>query len=1132
MEIGKILELYAHHPAIKKLSESYSDQASYFHLRGATGSSKSFIAVAAFKQSNHHFLFILNDKEEAAYFLNDLETLLPESNVLFYPTSYKKPYEPLEIDNANILMRAEVLNNINQSSKPLCIVSYPEALSEKVVTRQHLEKNTLKLNIGEKVSIDFLNDLFQEYGFQLVDFVLEPGQYSIRGGIIDVFSYSDDYPYRIELFGDDVDSIRSFDPVSQLSVKTLQHINIIPNVQKKLVEEHRTSFLEYLHHNTLIWIQDIDLCCHRLEKAFEQAEKAYAQTSKEIKHLPPQDLYISEASFKKHLLKKSVVEIGQHCILQPAQILLFQTTPQPTFNKNFELLLENLEQNKATNFNTYIFADSIKQAERLQSIFNDIAPNKYDEGELFDIVIGSIHEGFIDKELKIACYTDHQIFDRYKRFRLKDSGYKKNEAITLKELYGLNPGDFVTHIDHGIGRFGGLEKIVVNGKEQEAIRLIYKDNDILYVSIHSLHRIAKYIGKDGTEPKLNKLGSNAWSNLKQKTKARVKQVAFDLVKLYAKRKSLKGFSFSPDTYLQNELEASFIYEDTPDQEKATLDVKRDMESPAPMDRLVCGDVGFGKTEVAIRAAFKAVCESKQVAVLVPTTILALQHYKTFSERLKGLPCNVDYLNRFKTAKEQKETLKKLEEGKIDIIIATHRLVGKDIKFKDLGLLIIDEEQKFGVNVKDKLKLLKANIDTLSLTATPIPRTLQFSLMGARDLSVINTPPPNRQPVLTELHGFNQELIRDAINYELQRGGQVFFIHNRVQNLPELAGMIQHLVPDARIAIAHGQMDGEKLEEVMMQFVEGYYDVLVATTIIESGLDIPNANTIIINDAHMFGLSDLHQMRGRVGRSNKKAFCYLLSPPLSVLTPEARKRLQAIEQFSDIGSGFHIAMRDLDIRGAGNLLGAEQSGFISDIGYDTYMKILQEAMQELKEEMRKEYEAKSEQEKAETEFVLPESINNSSFINECVIETDMSILIPDEYVSNITERLHLYKELDNLEKEEDICSFEGKLKDRFGPVPQPTLELMDIVRLRIIAKQIGLEKIVLKSNKLIGYFISNQESPYYQSDSFNKVLHYVQKNSRACKMKEHNNKLSIIFEDVDSVNKALHLMKEIYEFKVN
>lgn len=1131
MDTGKILELYTHHPAVKKLTETISGQTSYFHLRGAVGSSKAFIAAAAFKQSNRFFLFILNDKEEAAYFLNDLETLLPENSVLFYPTSYKKPYEPLETDNANVLLRAEVLNSINLSNKPLCIVTYPEALSEKVITRQQLEKNTLKLNVGEKVSIDFLNDLFQEYGFQLVDFVLEPGQYSIRGGIVDVFSFSDDYPYRIELFGDDVDSIRCFDPVSQLSVKSLTHISIIPNVQKKLVEEHRTSFLEYLPHNTIIWIHDIQFCSDRLDKAYELAEKTYVQTSKEINHLEPKDLYITSEFFKEKLLLKSVVETGQQSFLHTSQTLFFQTIPQPSFNKNFELLLQNFEQNKKAHIKTYIFADTVKQSERLQTIFQDITNNKYIEGELFDIVLASIHEGFVDKELKIACYTDHQIFERYQRFKLKDTGFKKNEALTLKELYGLNPGDYVTHIDHGIGRFGGLEKIEVNGKEQEAIRLIYKDNDILYVSIHSLHRISKYTGKEGTEPKLNKLGSNAWSNLKQKTKARVKQVAFDLVKLYAKRKSMKGYAFSPDTYLQNELEASFIYEDTPDQEKATADVKRDMESPSPMDRLICGDVGFGKTEIAIRAAFKAVCDSKQVAILVPTTILALQHYKTFSERLKGFPCTVDYINRFKTAKQQKETLKKLEEGKIDIIIATHRLVGKDVKFKDLGLLIIDEEQKFGVNVKDKLKLLKANVDTLTLTATPIPRTLQFSLMGARDLSVINTPPPNRQPVITELHTFNEELIRDAISYELQRGGQVFFIHNRVQNLPELAGMIQRLVPDARIAFAHGQMEGDKLEEIMIKFVEGYYDVLVATTIIESGLDIPNANTIIINDAHMFGLSDLHQMRGRVGRSNKKAFCYLLAPPLSSLTTDARKRLQAIEQFSDIGSGFHIAMRDLDIRGAGDLLGAEQSGFISDIGYDMYMKILQEAMQELKEEMRKEYEAKAEEQKTKEDFILSESFENKTFVNDCVIETDLSILIPDEYVSNITERLHLYKELDNLEKEESIKLFEEKLKDRFGPVPQQTLELIDVVRLRIIAKQIGLEKIVLKSNKLIGYFISNQESPFYQSETFNKVLHYVQKHSRGCKLKEQNNKLCIVFEQVDSVSKALNLIKGIFEFEV-
>lgn len=1131
MEIGKILELYTHHPAVKKLSENNSGQASYFHLRGAVGSAKSFIAAAAFKQSNHHFLFILNDKEDAAYFLNDLETLLPENSVLFYPTSYKKPYEPLETDNANVLLRAEVLNTINQSQKPLCIVSYPEALSEKVVTRQHLEKNTLKLNVGEKVSIDFLNDLFQEYGFQLVDYVLEPGQYSIRGGIVDVFSFSDDYPYRIELFGDDVDSIRSFDPVSQLSIKNLQHISIVPNVQKKLIEENRTSFLEYLPQNTTIWIQDIQFACDRLDKSFEQAEKAFAQTSKEIKHLEPRELYITSDFFKKHLLEKSVVEFGQQCILNASQTFVFQTSPQPSFNKNFELLLQNLEENQKANLRTYIFTDTSKQAERLQAIFQDLAPNKYDNGELFTIILTPIHEGFIDKELKIACYTDHQIFDRYKRFKLKDSGFKKNEAITLKELYGLNPGDYVTHIDHGIGRFAGLEKIEVNGKVQEAIRLIYKDNDILYVNIHSLHRIAKYTGKEGTVPKLSKLGSNAWNNIKQKTKTRVKQLAFDLVKLYAKRKSMKGFAFSPDNYLQNELEASFIYEDTPDQEKATLEVKRDMESPAPMDRLVCGDVGFGKTEIAIRAAFKAVCDNKQVVVLVPTTILALQHYKTFSERLKGFPCTVDYINRFKTPKQQKETLKKLAEGKIDIIIATHRIVGKDVKFKDLGLLIIDEEQKFGVNVKEKLKVLKANVDTLTLTATPIPRTLQFSLMGARDLSVINTPPPNRLPIHTELHRFNEDLIRDAINYELQRGGQVFFIHNRVQNLPELAGMIQRLVPDARVAYAHGQMDGEKIEDIMMQFVEGYFDVLVATTIIESGLDIPNANTIIINDAHMFGLSDLHQLRGRVGRSNKKAFCYLLSPPLSSLSPDARKRLQAIEQFSDIGSGFQIALRDLDIRGAGNLLGAEQSGFISDIGYDMYMKILKEAMQELREEMLKEYENNPEKDKTDLKFLLPSNINNDSFINDCVIETDMEILIPDEYVSNTTERLHLYKELNNLEREEEIKEFEWKLKDRFGPIPQATLDLLDVLRLRLIAKKIGLEKIVLKSNKLIGYFISNQESPFYQSEAFNKVIHYVQKHSRMCKMKEQNNKLSIVFEQVDSVNKALNIIKEINAFEM-
>ena len=1116
MTLQELLELYFSDSKTTQIVQTLDKPSSRVHLRGIAGSAGAFILSSVYKRVNKNHLVVLPDKEEAAYFLNDLENLMGENTVLFYPTSYRKAYDIEETDNANVLLRAEVLNRISKSKKPIVIVTYPEALTEKVVTKKHLEQNTFELSRGENLSIDFVNELFLEYGFDRVDYVLEPGQFSIRGGIVDVFSFSNDNPYRIEFFGNEVDSIRSFDTVNQLSIQNFDRITIIPNVQAKLLQESRTSFLEYIAGDTVLWLKDYQLTLDKLDKEFTLAIQAFKKLNGAIKRLPPEELYTTAETFAKQSLECSTIEFGSQFHLPSSLNISYNINPQPSFNKKFELLTQNLNTNSKEGLKNIIFADTLKQVERIHAIFEDIGKNID-----FTPILLSIHEGFIDRDLKIACYTDHQIFERYHRFKIKSSAFKKNEAITLKEIYGLTPGDFVTHIDHGVGKFAGLEKVEVNGKMQEAIRLVYKDNDMLYVSIHSLHRIAKYTGKEGTEPKLSKLGSNAWSNLKQKTKKKVKEIAFDLIKLYAKRKAQKGFAFSPDTYLQNELEASFIYEDTPDQVKATADVKKDMEKFIPMDRLVCGDVGFGKTEIAIRAAFKAVTDNKQVAVLVPTTILALQHYKTFKERLKDFPCTVDYINRFKSAKQQKETIKKLAEGKIDILIGTHRIVGKDVKFKDLGLLIIDEEQKFGVGVKEKLKLLKENVDTLTLTATPIPRTLQFSLMGARDLSVISTPPPNRYPVQTELHSFNEEVIRDAIVFEVSREGQVFFVHNRVQNIQEIAGMIQRLCPDVKVGIAHGQMEGQKLEEIMLNFIEGYYDVLVSTTIIESGLDISNANTIIINHAQMFGLSDLHQLRGRVGRSNKKAFCYLLAPPVSILTPEARKRLTAIEQFSDLGSGFNIAMRDLDIRGAGNLLGGEQSGFIAEIGFDMYQKILEEAVQELKEEEFKELFAETESD------TFGKSRTPKRFVKDCVVDTDLEILIPDDYVTNITERLNLYKELDNIESDEDLKSFTAQLTDRFGPIPQPALELINTIRLRRIAQETGFEKVILKNNKLIGYFVSDQNSPYYQSDIFTAVLHYVQKHPHTCKMKENiNHKLTLSFERIKSIEEAINTLSLI------
>lgn len=1085
---------------------------SRIQLKGLAGSSGAVVGAAVFEGNPFAHLFILPDKESAAYFLNDLENIFEEQQlpsekkrILFYPTSYKKAYEIENTDNANVLLRTDILNRLSGGRKKNIMVTYPEALSEKVVTRAYLNKNTFKLKTGEQVNLDFIMEFLAEYGFERVDFVVEPGQFTLRGGIIDVFSYSNDYPYRIEFAGNVIESLRTFDPESQLSVSKLTNISLLPDVQDRAILEKRESILSLFPEDTIVWIDDLAYTSEKINKEFEKAEIAFQVLNKEIKHIDPSELFLKGEDLLEQILGFTTIEFGRHFILDPQHVLQFNCAAQPLFSKNFELLISNLQENSTNGYKNFILADSPKQVERIYTIFDDSQKNRNLTKPIeFTPAQFTLNEGFIDRDLKLVMYTDHQIFERYHRFRLKDR-FASKETVTMKELYDLKPGDYITHIDHGVGKFAGLEKIDINGREQEAIRLIYKDNDLLYISIHSLHRIAKYAGKDGAEPTLNRLGSNAWSNLKKKTKQRVKDIAKDLIKLYAKRRSEQGFAFAPDTYLQTELEASFIYEDTPDQVKSTADVKKDMEAECPMDRLICGDVGFGKTEIAIRAAFKAVNDSKQVAVLVPTTILALQHYKTFSERLKDFPCRVDYVNRFKSAKSIRNTLTDLKEGKVDILIGTHRLISKDVEFKELGLLIIDEEQKFGVAAKEKLKQLKVNVDTLTLTATPIPRTLQFSMMGARDLSIINTPPPNRYPIITELHVFKEEVIRDAIMYEISRGGQVFFVHNRVQNIEEIAGLIQRLCPDIRIGIGHGQLDGHKLEAIMLDFIEGYYDVLVATTIIESGLDIANANTIIINNAQNYGLSDLHQLRGRVGRTNKKAFCYLLAPPLSVLPDDARKRLRAIEEFSELGSGFNIAMRDLDIRGAGNLLGGEQSGFIAEIGFEMYHKILDEAMQELKETDFKEY-FKEDQQKV--------------FVKDCQIETDLEILIPDNYVGSVKERLSLYKELDSIETEEGLDKFREHLIDRFGAIPLQTQELINAITLRKIASKIGFEKLVLKGNKMTGFFIPNEDSPYYQSETFTRVLAYVQANPRSCKMKEGNNKLTLTFENIGSVSDAI------------
>ena len=1076
-------------------------------LKNISGSLYALNAYAVIEKTEGFHLFILPDKESALYHYNDLENIIQNqrgTTLLFYPASFRRPYQIMEADATSVLQRTEVINSLDKQRKKVIIITYPEAIIEKVIDRSSLNKQCISLHKEEQIDLDFLNEMLIELQFEKVDYVYEPGQFAIRGGILDVYSFGHEYPFRVEFFGDDIESIREFDPENQLSIHTHQKIKIIPNINHNKIAIKRISFLDHLPKKMFIWGVELEVAETKMKKGFETANQVYEKIEDKSSLLLPIEMYLSPLDFNQKISQFVNIQSGN--LSNQLRSIDFESLPQPSFNKNFEFLVEKLKQWKENDYIVFICAEQESQLNRLKHIFNEL-----DQHELCSFVQLGIHEGFIDNKNKKVVFTDHQIFERYHRFSIKKTIKKAKESFTLKEVYNLNKGDFVVHIDHGIGEFSGLEKIDVQGKTQEAIRLLYKGGDILYVSIHSLHRITKYANKEGTAPVLNKLGSGAWAMAKQKAKKKIKEVAYDLIQLYAKRKMQHGFSFQPDSYLQNELEASFIYEDTPDQLKATNDVKVDMESISPMDRLICGDVGFGKTEIAIRAAFKAVADNKQVAILAPTTVLVFQHFKTFSERLKDFPCHIDYLNRFKSTKKTKQTIQDLKNGKTDIIIGTHRLIGKDINFKDLGLLIIDEEQKFGVGVKDQLKNLKVNVDTLTLTATPIPRTLQFSLMNARDLSIINTPPPNRFPVETTVQTFSEDTIRDAISYEIDRSGQVFFIHNRVQNIEEIRHMIERLCPHVKVAVGHGQMEGKKLEAVILDFMDGMYDVLVATTIVESGIDIPNANTIIINNANHFGLSDLHQLRGRVGRSNKKAFAYLFTPPPQHLSSEARKRLHAIEQFSELGSGFNIAMRDLDIRGAGDLLGANQSGFINDVGFETYQKILDEAILELKEN--------------EFKDIFKEELEHKEFVTDCALETDFSLVIPDDYVNEIHERLSLYKKLDTLDTTDEINQFKMELKDRFGDIPKETQELIKTIPLRNYAKKIGFEKVIIKNNKLVGKFISNNES-YFNSAQFSGVLSYVQKHKNNLQLKEKNNQLLLTFGGVSSIEGAVEILKSI------
>lgn len=1098
MNAQELIELYSKQEFLGSIVQNLKQEADYkVHIDGLRGSIRSILGAAIALSHQAPQLYIMNDRESAEYFQNDLQSFLDKKHIWLYPSPFKDDQVVESFNNQAILERTEILTQIKEADKRnSIIVTYPEALFEKVINQKTLQENTFEVKVGDKLDMDFMIEFLTQYNFDRTDFVYEAGSFSIRGSIIDIFSFANELPYRIELFEDTVESIRMFDPDTQLSARKLSRITIIPNVESQ--EKGfggRISFFGYIPANTLIFAQDLHLTHEFVKSIYNKLKKVAAQP--DLEHEINLDSFEDAKTILKHISKFACIEWGTKAYFEKGVLTPLNISPQPDFNKNFNLLAGDLQANSRKGYTNIIFSDQPKQVERIYAIFEDL-----NTGAEFVPIYKVLHEGFIDHAARIACYTEHQVFGRYQRYK-GHKNYSKNESISLKELYELKPGDFVTHIDHGVGIFSGLEKLDINGSKQEAIRLKYKGGDLLYVNIHSLHKITRFVGQEGKPPKLNKLGSNAWENLKNKTKSKVKDIARDLIKLYAARKASSGFAYSPDSYLQTELEASFIYEDTPDQARTTEEVKRDMEDAHPMDRLVCGDVGFGKTEIAVRAAFKAVADSKQVAILVPTTILASQHYKTFKNRLGDFPANVDYISRFKSPMQQKETLKKASEGKIDILIGTHRILSKDLKFKDLGLLIIDEEQKFGVAAKEKLRALKANIDTLTLTATPIPRTLSFSLMGARDMSIINTPPPNRQPVRTRIEVFNKEVIQEAIDFEIARGGQVFFVHNRIKDIFDMGDMVKTLSPHAKVAVAHAQMESDKLEEVMLNFIEGYYDVLVSTNIVESGLDIPNANTIIVNQAQNHGLSDLYQLRGRVGRSNKKAFCYLLTPPMSVVTSEARKRLAALEEHTELGSGFLIAMKDMDIRGAGNILGGEQSGFIAEIGLEMYQKILQEAMQELKDDEFK-------------DLFSGEPI----FKTETQIETDLEMYIPDRYVTSVNERLNLYNKINDLKNEAGLLAFENELEDRFGPVPKPTKELLNIVRLKWKLQELHIEKASIKRGRMKCYFSRRADEKFFQGDAFGNIVDYVQKFHQRARLQQEIDGLIFTVGDVLSAKAAL------------
>ena len=1109
------LEVFDGLPSQKALEAAFFEKGC-IHLRGCVGSGISFRLAAAFLTTQRFLLLVLEDAEQAAYILNDLERLLSPEEVLYLPASYRQPYALETTDNANILLRAEVLKKISSSKKPRLVVTYPQAVFEKLISQHTLKRIGIVLKKEATVKLSKLNEQLFEMGFERVDFVTEPGEFAVRGGIIDVFSFAYQHPYRIEFFDDTLERLSSFEVSSQRSITTYEHLEILPNTSTVQTTDHRKTILDFFPEKSAFVFGNLDKITAQLDRLYEKANATYSAKKVEAQY-PPETLFVNGEEWLQNCEAKSILLLERSDQLAVNQQISIKQSPQPSFNKNFKLLIDYLDKNHKKGYKNTLFCSHEQQAKRFHDIFQE-----QEETVHYTTEVLSLFQGFEDLEVQWACFTDHQIFERYHKFRLKSENTKK-QALSLKELTQMEVGDYVTHIDHGIGQFGGLQKIELEGHPQEAIKLIYGERDILYLSIHALHKISKYNGKEGAVPKLYKLGSKAWKALKQKTKKKVKEIAFDLIQLYAKRREKIGFSCAPDSYLQWELEASFLFEDTPDQSKATAAIKKDMESKRPMDRLVCGDVGFGKTEVAIRAAFKSVDNSKQVIVLVPTTILAFQHFKTFSSRLKDLPVRVEYLNRFRSAKDKTQILKDLAEGKIDILIGTHQLVNKNVVFKDLGLLIVDEEQKFGVAVKEKIRSLKANIDVLTLTATPIPRTLQFSLMAARDLSVIATPPPNRYPIESEVIRFNEAQIRDGILYELQRGGQVYFIHNRVENIKEIAGMIQRLVPDARIGIGHGQLQGTQLEKTLLGFMEGVYDILIATTIIENGLDVPNANTLFIHNAQNFGLSDLHQMRGRVGRSNKKAFCYFLTPPLSALSSDAQKRIRTIEQFSALGSGIQIAMKDLEIRGAGDLLGGEQSGFINEIGFETYQKILQEAIEELKEN-----EFKSLYEEQQTEGL-------KAYVKEVQIDTDLEAYLPDDYLSIVKERLALYQTLSQIKTAEELKDFEAQLIDRFGPLPEQAIELIESVRLKWVAVQLGMERLVLKKKIGLCYFLGDQQSEFFQSPQFSHLLEQVQKQSNQLAIKEkataQGPKLLLRIKSVHSMKEAKERLEKLQLPKV-